>query len=304
MKLLNTTFNVVHYIGQSFFALVRTSIRLIERIAARKYPKRRTQALAQREAQQRMEEFLSIAGHELKTPLTSIKGNIQLVQRRIKSGTNQTSLPQDEADHTLAEIKSLLEHTDEQIARLSRLVNNFLESSRSHTPPPDLLVELCELDQLIREIVNERQSMPTGRKILVDVPEGKTLLVLVDTKRIKQVITHYLSNAHKFSPLDKPIEIYLREQGNMAHVAVRDEGPGIPPREQKRIWDRFYRSPDIKILNGSEVGLGLGLYLSRTIISQHQGRVGLQSMPGAGSTFWFTLPLLQFQHPFAGRDSY
>lgn len=304
MKLLNTTYNVVHYIWQSFSVLVRASTRLIERIAARKHQKRRTQALAQREAQQRMEEFLSIAGHELKTPLTSIKGNIQLVQRRIKSGTNQNSLPQDEADHTLAEIKSLLEHTDEQIARLSRLVNSLLESSRSHTPLPDLLVELCELDQLIREIVNERQSMPTARKILVDVPEGKTLLVLVDTKRIKQVITHYLSNAHKFSPLDKPIEICLHEQGNMAHVAVRDEGPGIPPREQKRIWDRFYRSPDIKVLNGSEVGLGLGLYLSRTIISQHQGRVGLQSMPGAGSTFWFTLPLLQFQYPLAGRDSY
>ncbi|HZO74707.1 MAG TPA: HAMP domain-containing sensor histidine kinase [Ktedonobacteraceae bacterium] len=276
----------------------------MKRAIVRKYPKKHTQALAQREAQQRMEEFLSIAGHELKTPLTSIKGNIQLVQRRIKSGTNQNSLPQDEAEHTLAEIKSLLEHTDEQIARLSRLVNSFLESSRNHTPPSDLLVELCELDQLIREVVNERQGIPTARKILVDVPEGKTLLVLADTKRIQQVITHYLSNAHKFSPLDKPIEVYLREQRNMAHVTVRDEGPGIPPREQKRIWDRFYRSPDIKVLNGSEVGLGLGLYLSRMIISQHQGRVGLQSMPGAGSTFWFTLPLLQFQYPLAGRDGY
>lgn len=293
MKLLNITLNVVHYIGQSFSALLRLSVEHVERAIARKQARLHTQTRAQREAQQRMEEFLSIAGHELKTPLTSIKGNIQLVQRRIKSGTNQNSLPQDEADHTLAEIRSLLEHTDEQLARLARLVNSLLESSRSHTPPLDLFVELCEMDQLIKDVVNERQGISPARQILLDVPEGKTVLALVDTKRIKQVIVHYLSNAHKFSPLDKPIEVRLREQGNMAYVSVRDEGPGIAPKEQKLIWDRFYRSPDIKILNGSEVGLGLGLYLSRTIISQHQGRVGLQSMPGAGSTFWFTLPLLQ-----------
>ncbi|HEU5228392.1 MAG TPA: sensor histidine kinase, partial [Ktedonobacteraceae bacterium] len=104
---------------------------------------------------------------------------------------------------------------------------------------------------------------------------------------------NFLSNAHKFSPLDSPIEVQLREQGQMAHVSVHDEGPGVPSREQKRIWDRFYRSPTVKILNGSEVGLGLGLYLCRAIISQHQGRTGVQSIPGAGSTFWFTLPLLQ-----------
>ncbi len=158
-------------------------------------------------------------------------------------------------------------------------------------------MELCELDQLIKEVVSERQNIPTARTILLDLPEGKPVLVLADTKRIKQVIMHYLSNAHKFSPADKPIEVRLREQGNMAHVSVCDEGPGIPSKEHKRIWDRFYRCPGIKTLNGSEVGLGLGLYLSRVIISQHQGRVGLQSMPGAGSVFWFTVPLLQFQYP-------
>lgn len=293
MKVLQLTYKLVCCLLQGFSGLLRLSAWLLKRATTHQYGRRQTQALAQREAQQRMEEFLSIAGHELKTPLTSIKGNIQLVQRRIKSSTNQKSVPQDEVAHTLAEIRSLLEHTDEQIARLSRLVNSFLESSRTQTPPLDLFVELCELDQLIRETVNEQQHIPATRQIRLDVPEGKTVLVLVDTKRIKQVITHYLSNAHKFSPLESSIEVQLREQGEMAHVSVHDEGPGIPPKEQKRIWDRFYRSPNIKILNGSEVGLGLGLFLSRTIISQHQGRTGVQSIPGAGSTFWFTLPLLQ-----------
>ena len=293
MKLLRVIFTIVSQTSQILSEICKIGITLIARGVCYRRVQGRTQALANQEAQQRMEEFISIAGHELKTPLTSIKGNIQLVQRRIKRSADQESLPQNEIVRSMAEVRYLLEHVDEQIARLSRLINSFLEGSRTQTPSLDMLVELCELDQLIRDIVNDPQYVPEARTVHLDVPEERTVLVLADTQRIKQIVIHYLSNAHKFSPLDKPIEISLQEQGQMVRVSVQDKGPGIPREEQKHIWERFYKAPHIKVLNGSEVGLGLGLYISRTIVHQHQGQAGAQSMPGVGSTFWFTLPLLK-----------
>jgi len=83
----------------------------------------------------------------------------------------------------------------------------------------------------------------------------------------------------------------LQVEGNRARLSVHDVGPGIPLKEQNKIWERYYRVPTIDVQNGSEIGLGLGLHISRTIIEQHHGHIGVQSTPGSGSTFWFTLPL-------------
>ncbi len=248
----------------------------------------RTRAIAKQEAQSRMNEFLSIASHELKTPLTSIKGNIQLIGRRLK---NNDSSQSEETRRILIEAKDLLDRTDQQITRLTRIVNGLLETARINGNTMDLLFELTELNNLLREIEQNGHQLPATRSMQVHIPEDKALLVMADTTRIKHVIIHFLSNAHKFSPLERPIEIFLSEDEHMAKIAVKDAGPGIAPEEQKRIWERFYRVPGIAILNGSEVGLGLGLHISHSIIEQHHGKIGLQSKPGEGSTFWFTLPL-------------
>jgi signal transduction histidine kinase len=148
------------------------------------------------------------------------------------------------------------------------------------------------LNQLLDEVIQNRKQLSTNRTIRVENPDNKEIPILVDISRIKQVITHYLSNAHKFSPMDQPIDVLLREQEEYAYVSVKDYGQGIPAHEHKHIWERFYRVPGIKVLNGSEVGLGLGLHICRTFIERHKGQVGVQSEPGKGSTFWFTLPLL------------
>jgi signal transduction histidine kinase len=124
--------------------------------------------------------------------------------------------------------------------------------------------------------------------------------VVADAQRIGQVVTNYLTNALKYSPADRPIEVGLEVDAQQARVWVRDEGPGLPPEDQKHIWDRFYQAEGVAVQSGSGVGLGLGLHISRTIIGQHYGQVGVQSAPGHGSTFWFTLPLAEasFQkHP-------
>jgi signal transduction histidine kinase len=238
-----------------------------------------------------MNEFLGIASHELKTPLTSIKGNVQLMERHLKKSVGAQSALPTETTRTLRETYELLERTNQQITRLTRLVNTLLECARIHANTIDLLLEVCELDTLIREVVQDRRHIPATRSLLLELPE-ESVLIMADANRIKQVVIHYLSNAHKYSELSRPIAIILREEGQVARVLVRDEGPGIPFKEQKRIWERFYRVSGIQVRNGTEVGLGLGLHVSKTIIEQHHGQVGVQSAPGAGSTFWFTVPLV------------
>jgi signal transduction histidine kinase len=171
-------------------------------------------------------------------------------------------------------------------------VNTFLECARIRANTMDLLLEVCELDTLIREVVQDRRAIPAPRMLLLEVPE-KTIFVMADTHRIKQVVSHYLSNAHKYSELSRPIKIALCEEGQVVRVLVSDEGPGIPRKEQKRIWERFYRVSCIQVRNGTEVGLGLGLHVSKMVIEQLHGQVGVQSTPSVGSVFWFTLPLVR-----------
>jgi signal transduction histidine kinase len=279
---------------RALVAIIKLILVLVGRqILIRKRTEARTKFLARREAQSRMDEFISVAGHELKTPLTSIKGNIQLMRRRLKSSIEGVDVQPGTTARLLIEVRELLERTDRQITQLTRQINSLLESSRIYGNTMDLLFELCELNRIIQEVVQEKPCLPSARSVHVTVPDEKTVLVMADASRIKQVIIHYLSNAHKYSTLDRPIDVRLSEEGSMAFVSVRDEGPGIPQREQQRIWERFYRVPGIEVKTGSEVGLGLGLHISRTIIEQHHGQIGVQSRSGIGSTFWFKLPLVQ-----------
>ena len=96
--------------------------------------------------------------------------------------------------------------------------------------------------------------------------------------------------------MDRPVDVQLNKEEKMVRVLVRDEGPGLTPSEQERIWERFYQVEGIKRQRGSSVGLGLGLYICREIVEQHQGGVGVESIKGKGSTFWFTLPLAEEDH--------
>ncbi len=259
--------------------------------AQRRQVEMRTQVLAHQEAQYRMNEFLNIAGHELKTPLTSIKGNVQLLVRRLRHGIYMDNGHRSETEQTLAEAQDLLERTDQQLTRLTRIVNTLLDSSRIQSNTLDLFLELCDMCTLIRDVTQDRRYVPSIRQLNVEMPTDRAIFVMADANRIRQVIIHYLTNAHKYSKLDGPIKIQLQEEEErIIRVLVRDDGPGIASEEQRHIWDCFYRVPDIPIENGTEVGLGLGLYVSKMIIEQHHGQVGVQSVPGRGSIFWFTLP--------------
>lgn len=289
------------YITKLLWTIIKVALFVVVRdILVGKQTEARNEEATKREAQRRMNEFLSVASHELKTPLTSIKGNIQLMGRKLKTSVPPTNAEQstiahgkqeEQTNRLLSETRELLERTDKQITQLTRLVNTLLESSRINANTIDLLFEVSELDTLLREVVQDSRHIPGERVVHVDIPSGESVLVMADVTRVKQVVVHLLSNAHKYSPLEERIEISLKADGKLARVSVHDAGPGILASEHNKIWERYYRVPDISIQNGSEIGLGLGLHVSRTIIEQHHGHIGLQSTPGSGSTFWFTLPL-------------
>jgi signal transduction histidine kinase len=115
--------------------------------------------------------------------------------------------------------------------------------------------------------------------------------IFADPQRVAQVISNYLNNALKYSEEEKPVSVRLQVEGKLVRVSVQDEGPGLSPESRSHIWERFYRAPGIEVQSGSSVGLGLGLHITRVIVEQHHGQVGVESTPGQGSTFWFSLPV-------------
>ena len=261
----------------------------------------RGRELALVEANRRMDEFLGIASHELRTPLTSVKANVQLVGRRLKMVADaQEQASTSEAQTLAAKLRTtedMLARSDRQIDRLARLVNDLLDVSRIQAGKLEMRPEICDLAGLITDAVQEQRQTWPERVISLDLADDR-VPICADPDRIGQVITNFLTNALKYSAEDQPVAVKLSidqgkqgEQDDLARVTVRDRGPGLPPEEQTRIWDRFHRAPGIEQLSGSGVGLGLGLYISRTIVERHGGEIGVGSAVGQGSTFSFTLPI-------------
>src|SRR6266849_5438243 len=252
----------------------------------------RANELDLRVAKHRMDEFLSIASHELRTPLTTIKGNVQLARLRLNSVTEDVGVENEALLSKLEEIKIMLERAERQVNVENRLVGDLLDVTRIQRNKLVMHKEECDLARIVREAVEEqRSSMASSRIILVDLAFSEDVPIIADAARIGQVVSNFLSNALKYSPSDRPIEVQMQVEGQKARVLVRDAGPGIPLEEQGRIWERFYRVPGVERRSGSSVGLGLGLYICRKIIEQHSGEIGVESTPGVGSTFWLALPL-------------
>ena len=243
-----------------------------------------------------MDEFLGIVSHELRTPLTTIKGNVQLARLRLRSSLREVSEDGDVLRSMLEEIQTMLERAERQVNVQNRLVSDLLDISRLQADKLELRLAPCDLVILVREMVEDQRSTTPTRTIHLELAEEETAPVIADAERIGQVLSNYLTNALKYSPMDRPVDVQLNKEEKMVRVLVRDEGPGLTPSEQERIWERFYQVEGIKRQRGSSVGLGLGLHICRAIIEEHQGEVGVESTKGMGSTFWFTLPLAAKNH--------
>jgi signal transduction histidine kinase len=253
----------------------------------------RTLALANR----RMAEFLGIASHELRSPVTSSSLGVQLAARRLDTLLDRVS-PQDaELTTQLVALQGLLDKAEVGLERLTRLVNDLLDVSHLRSGQLALHPAHCELTAIVRAVVEEQRQLAPTRRITMHLPTRQPVPLWADADRIGQVVTNYLTNALKYSAADQPVDVRVQVSGEWARVTVRDQGPGLPVAVQERIWERFQRVPGVSVVGGVERGvaqsLGLGLYICKAIIEQHQGQVGVLSAPGHGSTFWFALPAMR-----------
>ncbi len=247
-------------------------------------------AFALREANRQMDTFLGIASHELNTPLTALKLHHQMIQRRLQQLENQ-AIPAEELPGFLATLNQQHVRAQSQIMRLSRLVSELLDASRIQAGHLQLHLQPTNLAALVRDTVEEQRQASPDRSIRLLLSEKPTIIVSADADRLSQVVTNYLTNALKYSSETHPIEIGIESEADQARVWVHDQGPGLTPAQQAYLWERFQRVPGIEVRSGSGIGLGLGLYICKNIIEEHHGQVGVESAPGEGSTFWFTLPL-------------
>jgi signal transduction histidine kinase len=251
--------------------------------------------LALLDSTRRMDEFLGVASHELKTPLTTTSANAQFMERRLQRLKGEVSRLGEEVEVSLLPFIEPLEQLTSRVLsgtqRQTRLIDDLLTVSRFQAGKLELRSEPCDLLELVRESVDEQRLQQPERTISLDSAEGP-VGVLVDADRVGQVVTNYLSNALKYSSSKRPIAVTVKKEGGLAYVSVSDAGPGLSAAEREHVWDRFYRVPGIEVQSGSGVGLGLGLYISRTIVEMQGGQVGVESKPRRGSTFWFALPLL------------
>jgi PAS domain S-box-containing protein len=251
----------------------------------------RANELALREANRRMDEFLGIVSHELRTPLTTIKGNVQLARFRLRTSLREVPEHMDVLRSMLEEVQMMLDRAERQTNVQNRMVSDLLDISRLQADKLELRLVPCDLAALVLETVEDQRSTTLKRALYLEMPEGETAPALADPERIGQVLSNFITNALKYSQEGCPVFVQLKKGENMVRVSVKDEGPGLTPTEQEQVWDRFAQVEGIKRQRGSSVGLGLGLYISRAIIVQHQGQIGVESTKGEGSTFWFALPL-------------
>jgi signal transduction histidine kinase len=243
---------------------------------------------ALREAVAEMDAALSLVSHELKGPLTTILGCLQLVGQQVD---RLTLLEPSSAENekALASIQERMTMATRSAQVVERLANDLVEASRLHNGKMSIHPTICDLGQLVRDAVGGQRAV-SHRIIHLEAPM-QAIRVFADPDRIAQVVANFLGNALKYSPKTEPVEVVLEVLKTKARVSVRDYGPGLEKSELRRIWRRFYRVGGVPVHNATGSGLGLGLYIAGEIIRGHGGKFGVESAPGHGSTFWFTLPL-------------
>jgi two-component system sensor histidine kinase/response regulator len=232
--------------------------------------------------------FLSMASHELKTPLTSISGLAQVLLRRMRRRLDE-GRPDDQEwqNEQLAHVDRL-ELLNSQTGRLGRLVDELLDVSRIESGKLEFDWAPVDLRQLVREVAARLQPATTQHTIEVDFDGTSDGVVTADRDHLEQVLDNLVSNAIKFSPDGGTIVVALRSNGRNAELSVSDPGVGIPAHQLEAVFGLFYQAADP--VSRRTGGMGLGLYISKEIITRHNGRIWAESAPGHGSTFSISLP--------------
>lgn len=223
--------------------------------------------------EQEMGDFLGIASHELKTPLTSLKAYTQVLEMRLKAENNTNSI-------------QLVSKMDKQINRIIGMIFDLLDVTKLQSGIMYLKKEDFQLNDLIAEVAENLGSVHISHRIELSLDHNVALTA--DRARLSQVLVNLITNGIKYSPGCEKIELTTRVDDNSVIVSVKDFGIGISRAEMNNLFSRFYRVSSVR---ESYQGLGLGLYISSQIIEQHQGKMGVESEENKGSRFWFRLPL-------------
>ena len=221
-------------------------------------------------ATQQKDEFLSVASHELRTPITSLKTALQLLDK-LKDNPTSELLP------------TLIDQANKSLNRVSILVSDLLDATRI----TDGQLHLNKKPFMLSELIDESFQHIRSEGVYTIITNGTDLQVYADPDKIDQVMINFVNNAMKYAAASKTIRVSITKVDNKAKVALTDNGPGIAPEKLPYLFDRYFRADD----TDQHSGLGLGLYICSEIIKRHDGEIGVQSEPGKGSTFWFTLPL-------------
>jgi len=228
----------------------------------------------QKQDEIRKNDFIGMVSHELKTPLTSLSAIIQVANSKLKASEDQF-------------LAGAMNKANDQVKRMSTMINGFLNISRLESGKILIEKERFNIEELVREIADEmRIAFPTHT---LNFGLCQPVDVYADRDKINSVISNLISNAVKYSSKDTTVWVDCVAGKNEVIVSVRDEGIGINPLDADKIFDRYYRVESSNTRHIS--GFGIGLYLSAEIIEHHGGRIWLESEPGIGSTFYFSLPL-------------
>ena len=217
------------------------------------------------------DEFISIAAHELKTPMTGVKVAAQLLRRSFRTTTLEASQTRS------------IDTIERQIGKLARLVTQLLDTARLQSGRLAIAVEDADVSALVQEVAEQSRALSDRHQIVVETPPE--LRMPVDALRLEQVLLNLLDNAVKFTPGGGRIDVRVIREPTAAVIVVRDHGVGVPPEHRARLFDRFYQAhPD-------RSGMGLGLYISRQIVEGHGGTITAEAPEDGGTRFVISLPL-------------
>jgi two-component system, OmpR family, sensor histidine kinase VicK len=222
----------------------------------------------------RKNDFIAMASHELKTPLTSLKAYLQLLETKLNGVTDPF-------------IKTAVVKSGNQVNKMTALIHSFLDISKLEPGKLQLKIQNFDINKLIGESVTESRAVSSTHHLMFK--HSGHIHVDADREKTGQVISNFISNAIKYSPKGSEICLHSEVADGQVQVSVKDEGMGIKLKDQEKIFQRFYRADEEDMKNVS--GFGIGLYLSSEITQRHKGKIWVKSEEGRGSIFYFSLPL-------------
>jgi signal transduction histidine kinase len=226
-----------------------------------------------KQAEQRKQDFVSMISHDLRSPLTSVQTALALIQKSEEkiSDTNEKRIA----------------NASRNISRVNRLLEQLLDMEKLEAGMLKIAPATTDLDVIIKQSIDSIHDQASDKSIAINYKPHR-LIISADSERLRQVLTNILTNAVKFAPPATAIDITVLDKSDTVTVSVCDQGPGIAPAEQLKVFDRFYQAiadPSLR-----QPGSGLGLAIAKALIEAHRGKIGVTSTEGKGSTFWFSIP--------------